>query len=91
MPPACETAAGQIDFWMMTEKMNNLGSIAQVGNPPCIRCGYGDPCPGSGVRIQGPDATVASVGVNCFEKDEILIEKARGLGNRIGAAVRAAR
>jgi multimeric flavodoxin WrbA len=91
MPPAYETAAGQINFWMMIENMNNLGSLAQVGNPPCISCGYGDPCPWSGVKMQGPEATVASVGVNCFKKDEILIEKARDLGNRIGAAVRAAR
>jgi multimeric flavodoxin WrbA len=90
LPPAYETAAAQINLWMMTERMTNLGSIAVVGNPPCIRCGYGDPCAWSGVRRAGPGATVASLGVSRFEESETLQHSARDLGRRIGAAVLAA-
>lgn len=42
LPPAYQTAASQIGTWMMTEKMINVGFISMLGNPPCIRCGYGD-------------------------------------------------
>jgi hypothetical protein len=87
LPPAYEAAASQIGTWMTTEKMNNVGSIAMLGNPPCIRCGYGDPCEWSGVKYAGPGATVASLGVRHFADSEILQQNARELGEKIRAAV----
>ncbi len=88
LPPAAETAASQIAFWMMEEGMENLGSMVVLGNVPCIRCGYGDTCPVSGIKmIHGPDATVESVGVKTFEQDEALGQYARELGEKLRAAV----
>ena len=88
MPPASQTATAQISIWMMDEGMVNVGSMVILGNVPCIRCGYGDQCDFSGVKmLHGPDATVASLGVRRFEDDELLVNGARELGAKIRAAV----
>jgi hypothetical protein len=88
MPPAAQTAETQLAIWMMEEGMNNLGSLVLVGNPPCIRCGYGDRCELSGVKmLHGPQATVESLGVRRFEDDDTLVEKARQLGLKIRASL----
>jgi multimeric flavodoxin WrbA len=88
LPPAAETAASQIAFWMMEEGMQNLGTLVLRGNVPCIRCGFGDSCPASGIKmIHGPDATVESVGVRTFEEDELLQQQARELAGNLRAAV----
>ncbi len=68
--------------------MKNLGSMVVHGNVPCIRCGRGDACEMSGVKmVFGPDATVASVGVNTFEEDPSLLQAAKDLGAKIRRAV----
>jgi hypothetical protein len=73
---------------MMAEGMENLGSMVVHGNVPCIRCGRGDACQMSGIRMLfGPEATVASVGVSNFEENQSLLEKARELGEKIRRAV----
>lgn len=91
MPPAYETACTQIGIWMMEEGMNNLGSMVVLGNVPCIRCGYGDLCEMSGVKLlHGPEATVASIGVRRFEDGDILKQNAAELGRKIRDAVLAA-
>lgn len=88
LPPAAETAASQIAYWMMEEGMTNLGSMVVMGNVPCIRCGHGDECPASGVTmIHGPEATVESVGIKAFEDDASLQEQAKQLGEKIRDAV----
>jgi len=88
LPPAAEIAANQIGMWMMAEGMENLGSMTLLGNVPCIRCGRGDECPFSGVKMLGGEkATVESVGVNTFEEDEALTQQARELGEKLRAAV----
>ncbi len=88
LPPAAETAASQIAFWMTEEGMENLGSMIVEGNVPCIRCGRGDACPMSGVKmIFGPEATVESVGVHTFEEDPALLEAAKDLAEKIRRAV----
>lgn len=88
LPPAAETASSQIAFWMMEEGMVNLGSMIILGNVPCIRCGHGDACEMSGVRmLHGPDATVASVGVRQLERDEGFMSQARALGVNLREAV----
>ena len=88
LPPAAETAASQIGFWMMEEGMKNLGSMIVHGNVPCIRCGRGDACPMSGIKMLfGPEATVESAGVSTFEEDQSLLQAAKELGEKIRRAV----
>ncbi|MCC7407081.1 MAG: flavodoxin family protein [Phycisphaeraceae bacterium] len=88
LPPAADTTAAQIAFWMMEEGMTNLGTVVILGNVPCIRCGHGDSCEMSGVRmLHGPDATVASVGVSTFDVNARSMSLAMEMGRRIRAAV----
>ncbi len=88
LPPASETATSQISFWMTVEGIRNLGTMVLLGNVPCIRCGRGDDCALSGVKmIGGGEATVESIGVNTFEEDESLLANAKQLGEKIRQAV----
>lgn len=88
LPPAAETASSQVAFWMMEEGITNLGSIVVLGNVPCIRCGHGDDCTVSGVKmIHGPEATVDSVGVRGFESDPEMAVAAEALAGKIRRAV----
>jgi hypothetical protein len=88
LPPAAETATSQIGFWMMEEGMTNLGAMVIQGNAPCIRCGYGDDCSFSGIKmVFGPEATVASVGVKAFEQEAALLRAAEELANKLREAV----
>jgi multimeric flavodoxin WrbA len=88
LPPAADTAAAQVGYWMAEEEMTNLGSMVVLGNVPCIRCGYGDECPASGISmIHGPEATVQSVGVRDFDRDPALQETAKALGEKLRANV----
>jgi multimeric flavodoxin WrbA len=91
LPPAAETAGSQLRFWMMEEGITELGSMVVLGNVPCIRCGHGDDCPVSGVKmVHGPQATVASVGVHALEDDDHLQQTAKELAGKIREAVSAA-
>ncbi|MFW5693130.1 MAG: flavodoxin family protein [Thermoguttaceae bacterium] len=88
VPPAAATALSQIGFWMAEEGIEHLGSLVLEGNLPCIRCGRGDTCEVSGIKMMhGPDATVASVGVHTFEEDDALVAQAAQLGQALRAAV----
>jgi hypothetical protein len=74
----------------MEEGMTDLGSLIVEGNVPCIRCGHGDDCRVSGIKmLYGPEATVESVGVKTFEEDDRLVAAAKALGERIREAVAA--
>ena len=88
LPPAAETAASQIAFWMMEEGMENLGTLILSGNVPCVRCGFGDSCEASGIKmIHGADATVESVGISSLENDASQMQAAKELGEKIREAV----
>ncbi len=88
LPPAAQTAAAQIACWMMEEGMVNLGTLVLQGNVPCIRCGYGDDCPVSGLKMLfGPDASVASVGVHTFEEDPAMVALAEKLAAKLRQSV----
>lgn len=90
VPPAAATALSQIGFWMAEEGIVNLGAMVLEGNLPCIRCGRGDWCEVSGIKmIHGPDATVASVGVHTFDEDDAMLARAAELGQAIRKAVHA--
>ncbi|MGE5237379.1 MAG: flavodoxin family protein [Chloroflexota bacterium] len=89
LPPACDMGVNAIMFYMMEEGMNFMGSVKILGNVPCIRCGKGDECPMSGLKmIFGPDATVDTVAKNAFENQPAALDAAKELGRRIGEALR---
>ena len=89
MPPACESGANSIFYYMMEEGMNFLGSVKIRGNIPCIRCGYGDTCEMAGLKmIFGPEATVDTVGVNTFEARPDTEKAARDLGAALREALK---
>jgi hypothetical protein len=78
-----------IMFYMVEEAMDFLGSVRITGNVPCVRCGKGDECTMSGLRLMhGPDATVDSVGINTFEAQPHAMNEAHELGKKIGEALR---
>jgi len=89
LPPAAETAGAQIQFWALEEGLDLLGTMVLVGNVPCIRCGHGDSCAVSGIRmVHGPVASVDSVGVQRFEDQAALLDQATELGRKLAGAVR---
>lgn len=91
LPPAAQMGANAIMFFMMEEGMSYMGAVHVPGNVPCISCGFGDACAVSGLgMIYGPEATVASVGVNCLVDNGEVMAAVEQLGREIGAAVRAA-
>lgn len=88
LPPAAEIATRQIEYWMAEEGMVNIGTLMILGNVPCIRCGHGDDCAMSGVKIlEGPQATVASAPVHFPDADPKFDDAAREVGERIRQAV----
>ena len=73
---------------MMEEGMTNLGTLVIQGNVPCIRCGYGDDCSMTGIKmLHGPEASVASVGIKNFEEDFALMAAAQELAEKLREAV----
>lgn len=88
LPPACDMAIQAITFYMMEEGMNFVGAVKILGNVPCIKCGYGNECRTSGIKmIYGKEATVESVGVNLFEEQWDALHDARELGEKIASAL----
>lgn len=89
LPPACDMAIQAIMFYMMEEGMNFVGSVKILGNVPCIKCGYGNECKTSGIKmIYGNEATVQSVGVNIFEEQLDAFYAAQELGEKIASALK---
>ena len=89
LPPACDFGINAIKFYMMEEGMDFVGEVRVSGNVPCIRCGYGDECEVSGLKmIYGPEATVASIGVNTFAAQPESVAAAEQLGKNIRARLR---
>ncbi|MFP3983051.1 MAG: flavodoxin family protein [Desulfurivibrionaceae bacterium] len=88
MPPACQNGVDSISYYMMEEGMNFLGGMTIQGNVPCIRCGHGDQCDMSGLKmIHGLEATVKSVGVNRVEDQKEAMKAARDLGKKIAGVL----
>ncbi|WMW22002.1 flavodoxin family protein [Methanolobus mangrovi] len=83
-PPVAEGAVNAVAAYMQEEGMQVVGDVKILGNVPCVKCGYGDECSLSGIKmVYGPDATVGSVGINSFEDQEIPLEAAKELGRNI--------
>ena len=89
LPPACDMAINAIMFYMMEEGMNFVGAVKILGNVPCIKCGYGNECKTSGIKmIFGKEATVQSDGVNKFEEQLDALDAARDLGKKIARVLK---
>lgn len=83
LPPAGDLAVNSIMYYMMEEGMNFVGSVKVLGNVPCVRCGRPD-CDMNGLKmVYGQDATIKSVGINDFEKQEHVFQASIELGKKI--------
>jgi multimeric flavodoxin WrbA len=83
LPQAATMGQNSIMYYMVEEGMNYLGGVKVSGNVPCIRCGVGDTCEISGLKmLLGPTATVAKAGVKNFE-DQSAMKEAGSLGKLI--------
>ena len=87
LPPAASMGLNAIMYYVIEEGMNYLGGVKVTGNVPCIRCGVGDTCEISGLKmLLGPTATVAKAGVKKFE-EQPAVEEAVRLGKLIAEAL----
>ncbi len=88
MPLAGQIAVNAVQYYMMEEGMNFLGSVIVQGNVPCIKCGFGDECKMSGVKMLfGAEATVDTIGINYVDMQPEAIGQARTLGKQIAQAL----
>ncbi|MBZ0154857.1 MAG: flavodoxin family protein [Alphaproteobacteria bacterium] len=88
LPPAFDMAKNAVMFYMMEEGMRFEGAVRVMGNVPCVKCGNGDDCSMSGLKmLNGPDATVASVGIRRFEDQGDAVREAVDLGRKIARAL----
>lgn len=84
LPPAAEYGLNAIKFYMLEEEMDFVGEVRVLGNVPCIKCGMGNECPTSGLKmLYGTDATVASVGASAFDDQSAAVAAAIQLGQDI--------
>ena len=84
LPPACDMGTNAIMFYMMEEGMNFLGSVKILGNVPCLKCGKGDECEMSGIKlIYGSSGTVGSTEVQTFDQQPGAVKEALELGRKI--------
>jgi multimeric flavodoxin WrbA len=91
LPPAGEMGVNAVMFYMMEEGMRFVGSLKIQGNVPCVKCGFGDECTVSGLKMLfGPEATVDSVGINDVDRKPSNLDGARDLGRKIAEALKAA-
>ncbi len=91
LPPAADLAADAIRFYMMEEGMEFVGAVKVQGNVPCVRCGKGDACSMSGLKMLfGPDATTDTVARFRFELQPAAMAAACDLGRAIGAKLNGA-
>ncbi len=90
LPPAADMGVNAVMFYMMEEGMRFIGALKVQGNVPCVRCGVGDECKVSGLKmIHGPMATVDSVGIKSFESQPQNLDAARELGWKLAEALQA--
>jgi multimeric flavodoxin WrbA len=90
LPPAAEMGVNAVMFYMMEEGMRFVGALKIQGNVPCVRCGFGDECKMSGLKmLYGPMATVDSVGIKTFESQPQNLDAARELGKKLAEALKA--
>lgn len=84
LPPAAQMGINGIQFYMMEEGMNFIGSVIVEGNVPCIKCKEEEDCDMSGLKmLYGTNATKDSIGVHTFETQVDNLIKTKKLGEEI--------
>ncbi|MBU2601331.1 MAG: flavodoxin family protein [Actinobacteria bacterium] len=84
LPPAADMGVNAIQFAAMEEGMDFVGSVVMAGNVPCVKCQFREECPMNGIKmIHGPEATLESVGISCFEDQETVVKSTQELGRAI--------
>jgi multimeric flavodoxin WrbA len=69
-------------------KTKYQGTLVLGGNVPCMSCGFGEDCPGSGFLGQyGPGAKITPDKFNSFSNNPKSLEEARNLGQAIAKAI----
>ncbi|MDR1085409.1 MAG: flavodoxin family protein [Deltaproteobacteria bacterium] len=70
-------------------KTNYKGALIIEGNVPCLSCGFGEDCPGSGFLMDyGPGAKITPDKFRRFQDNPLLVAEAKKLGQEIGKAVK---
>ncbi len=88
LPPAGDMGVSAVQFLAMEEGMSFVGALVQRGNVPCVKCGMGDECDMSALKmLYGPDATVANTPIHCFALSNTALAEAEALGRRIRQAL----
>ncbi|MDR1546034.1 MAG: flavodoxin family protein [Deltaproteobacteria bacterium] len=65
------------------------GTLKLEGNVPCLSCGFGESCPGSGFLSQhGPGAKITPDKFRDFGRNPVAQSQAAELGRAVGRAVR---
>ncbi|MDR1110386.1 MAG: flavodoxin family protein [Deltaproteobacteria bacterium] len=73
-------------------RMSFLGALVLEGNVPCLSCGFGETCPGSGVLAKyGPGARIAPGMFNDFSQDRAARGRATELGQALARAIEGSR
>lgn len=86
LPPAYHMGMSAIQFYMMEEGMEFVGGVKVNGNVPCIKCGHGDECAMSGIKmLYGAEETVESIGVNNLEDQKEALKELKELGKAVAA------
>lgn len=87
-PTAVQIASTQLRSWMAEEGMTHLGALVLHGNVPCFRCGHGDACDMSDLKLShGAHDIVRSAGLEDAEPSPELLEKAEELGRALRNAL----
>jgi multimeric flavodoxin WrbA len=73
------------DRYLMTKYQ---GALSLDGNVPCLTCGYGEDCPGSGFLGQyGPGAKITPDKFSVFQENPNVQRKARDLGQAMAKVI----
>ena len=88
-PPVAEMGVAAVKAAMDGHGIKVIGDVKIVGDVPCMKCGFGEKCEGSGVKLlYGPDAKIADVGFHSFENQSDALKAAQDLGERIAKELR---
>jgi multimeric flavodoxin WrbA len=77
------------DYFVGYLRINYLGTLHLNGNVPCLSCGYGEDCPGSGFLAQyGKGAKITSDDFSSFSENIQAQRQAKTLGQAMAQAIR---
>ena len=85
-----DQAVDQVQHALAHEGMEVLGTVTAVGNPNCLRCGYGEKCAWSAVpRLFPQDPVISPDKFSVVERQGEVWQRAMDLGRTLGERLRA--